>query len=131
MKQSILFIIITLFIFSCQKKDTTSPDPSKVAITISSPANGQIFHIGDTALLHATVSYPSELHGYEMKVTDSATGNVLFDADEHVHDDHFDISQSFVYADTVAATFRMELSVEIDHNGNEKDTALYFYYRKR
>lgn len=130
MKQSILFITIILFAISCQKKDSTTPDPSKVAISISSPTGGQVFHLGDTVNMKASVSYPSELHGYEMKVTDSATGLVLFDADEHVHNDHFDIEQSFTYSDTIAATLKLELSVEIDHNGNEKDTALYFYYRK-
>jgi hypothetical protein len=130
MKQSILFITIILFAISCQKKDNTSPNPANVAISISSPAKGQVFHIGDTTHMKATVSYPSELHGYEMTITDSATGNVLFDADEHVHDDHFDIAQTFVYADTVAATLKLDLTVEIDHNGNQKDTTLYFYYRK-
>lgn len=130
MKQSILFITIILFTISCQKKDSTSPDPAKVSIGISSPTKGQVFRIGDTVKMTATVSYLSELHGYEIKITDSATGNVLFDADEHVHDDHFDIAQTFVYADTVAATMKLELTVEIDHNGDQKDTSLYFYYRK-
>ncbi len=130
MKQSILFITIILFAISCQKKDSTTPDAAKVTIGISSPTRGQAFRVGDTTHIHATVSYPSELHGYELTVTDSATGNVLFDADEHVHDDHFDIDQTFVYADTVAATLKLDLTVEIDHNGNQKDTSLYFYYRK-
>lgn len=123
MKQIFLFISVAVFsiftITSCQKKDDTAPDANKVMITLSSPTDGQTISLGDTLHIAAQISYPSELHGYEITLTDSATGTVLFSDDEHVHDDHFTINENWLDTLTTAATLQLKITVEIDHNGNE------------
>ena len=103
---------------SCQKKDTTPVQTDKVSITFNSPAEGQVYHKGDTIIINAAVSYISELHGYELKLIDKSNNQTLFMTDEHSHTDKFNIST--VWADTISAatTLKLELAVEVDHDGN-------------
>jgi len=120
------FSIFTAIIFTaCQKKDDTQPDPQKVTINLLSPASEQIVHYGDTLQLSADISYPSELHGYEIELSDSASGNVYFSDDQHVHSDHFSIRET--WPDTLRQNTRLmlKITVEIDHNGNEAVKTVY------
>ena len=128
MKQTLIILVLALTFSACQKKDTTTPDAANVTISITAPVAEQLFRRGDTVHINATVSYPSELHGYELKIVDSATGNILYDEDEHVHNDHFDINSTWVDTATTAATLKLELTVEVDHNGTEATKTIYFDY---
>lgn len=128
MKKYSLIIISLLLITGCQKKSNVTPDAANVSITLTSPQEAHTYAPGDTVHIVATVSYPSELHGYELKITDSATGNIAYDMAEHVHNDHFDIATSFVYSDTMAKTYQLSLSVEVDHNGTEAVKQVSFHY---
>ncbi|XZF13152.1 MbnP family protein [Chitinophagaceae bacterium MMS25-I14] len=114
-----IFAFSILFIASCQKKDDTTPDPSKVTITVLNPQDQQTISHGDTLHIDANITYPSELHGYEIQLTNTTTGEVLFDDDEHVHDDHFTIADMWVDTLNAPVTLQLKITVEIDHNGNE------------
>lgn len=129
MKKLIVLLSLCAVLVSCQKKDTTSADPTKVTWIVTSPATQQIFRSGDTIRMIAHVSYPSELHGYEIKITDSSSGNIVYDNAQHLHDDHFDISQVWVNTSTAAATLKLLFTAEIDHDGTEADTAIYVKYQ--
>ncbi len=124
---SILLLAVTLT--ACQKKDTTTPDAAKVTISITAPVAAQTFHSGDTVHINATVSYPAELHGYEVKITDTLTGTILYDDAQHVHNDHFDISDTWVNTGTQATTLKLELTTEIDHNGTTAAKSIYLNYQ--
>lgn len=129
MYRIILLSLLAVTLYSCQKKDTTTADPAKVTMSILSPASQHVYHSGDTIKINATVSYPSELHGYEVKIVDTATGNILYDNAQHVHDDHFDISQYYIYTGTQPVYMKLQLSAEVDHNGNEAEQDVYFQYQ--
>jgi hypothetical protein len=123
------FLFVSVFgvlaIASCQKSTNDVPaTPSKVSMTIYSPTNGTSLRLGDTLRLNAAVSYISELHGYAISMTDSATGSVVWTKEAHVHDDQFTIAEHWVDTLSRPATLRLNLSVEIDHDGNEADTTL-------
>jgi len=109
----------TLLFAACQKKDTTPVDPSKVNIALMQPYDGQVYHKGDTVFVKSTVTYNTELHGYELSIADSATGTTYYSLDEHIHDDHFDISEYWVDTLSSPATLQFSMTVEIDHDGNE------------
>ena len=87
----------------------------------------QIIHNGDSLSISADVSYISELHGYEVKLTNSQTGAVLFDDDQHVHDDHFSIRESWLDTFSAPATLNLLITVEIDHDGNEAKKEVVFH----
>lgn len=93
-------------------------------MTIYSPTSGTSLRLGDTLRLNAAVSYISELHGYTISMTDSATGAMLWTKEAHVHDDQFTIAEQWVDTLSRPAVLRLNLSVEIDHDGNEADTTL-------
>lgn len=110
---------------SCQKATNDVPaNPSKLAIKLYSPTDGSRLRQGDTLYLKADVSYVTELHGYEIEMTDSATGATVWSADAHQHDDHFSIDQRWIDTLNRPATLRLNLSVEIDHDGNRVDTTV-------
>lgn len=126
--QKTIFIlsIFTAIIFTaCQKKDDTQPDLQKVVINLLSPTDAQTLHTGDTLHMDADVTYPSELHGYEIELSDSATGNVFFSDDEHVHSDHFSIRET--WPDTLSQNTRLmlKITVEVDHDGHEATKTVY------
>jgi len=127
MQKTILTLsIFTAIIFTaCQKKDNTQPDPQKVTIDLLSPASEQVVHHGDTLQMNADISYVSELHGYEIELSDSATGNIYFADDQHVHSDHFSIRE--IWPDTLSqnARLKLKITVEVDHNGNEAVKTVY------
>lgn len=122
MKKMKLFATINglaLVVFcGCQKKDTTPVQTDKVSVAISSPVEGQIYRKGDTVKINAAVSYISELHGYELKLINKSNNQELFMTDQHSHSDKYNVSAIWVDTLTSATTLKLELVVEVDHNGN-------------
>ena len=129
MKYLIIFIITaTLGLFGCQKKDTTTPDVAKVTFNITSPQPAHVYRTGDSVHINATVTYPSELHGYELRITDTTTGYIVYDNAQHVHSDHFDINETWATSGNSAQILKLELITDIDHNGTEAKTTVFFSY---
>jgi len=115
-----------LLLSACQKKDETVADASNVVTTITSPQSGQQFRSGDTVFIRANISYPSELHGYELKITDTATGAVLYDDDQHVHSDKIVIEDQWISAATKPLGLKLSIVTEIDHDGHEAEKEVTF-----
>lgn len=126
MKAIIAVILVCIGFSACQKTDGVAPDPAKVTISITSPQPGQLFHNGDTVYINATVNYPSELHGYEVKVTDTTSGFILYDDAEHVHDDHFVIADKWPCTTSQPVGLKLELIADIDHTGDIANKAVSF-----
>jgi len=125
-KYSFLFLGISLFA-ACQKKDNTTPDPSKVTINVTSPMTGIIFHTGDTINVSADFSYISEMHGVAVTITDSATGEELFEADQDLHTDHFPWAQSWVDTCTQPTTLIIKYIAFITDTGEEGNKTITVY----
>jgi hypothetical protein len=119
----------TILFAACQKKDNTPADPDKVNIAWTQPYDGQEYHKGDTVFINSDITYSTELHGYEISITDSATGTVYFADDEHVHGDHFSINEFWVDTLSSPAKLKVQLTVEIDHDGHEASKSLYLNAR--
>ncbi|OJW78558.1 MAG: hypothetical protein BGO69_00800 [Bacteroidetes bacterium 46-16] len=122
-------LILITAICSCQKKDSTAPDPASVSINITSPASGQVYHSGDTISIDADVTYTSELHGYEVKIADTASGFVVYDDAQHVHDDHFNIHDKWVNTGTQATGLKLTLTAIVDHDGGGTEKNIDFEYQ--
>lgn len=115
----LLALAILALLASCQRSDDVAPDAANVTITVANPAEGQTFRHGDTVFVNAAVQYVSELHGYELTISDAADSTVFFSEDDHVHDDHFSISRYWVDTLRQPADLEVRLTAEIDHNGHE------------
>ena len=119
-------ILLVFTATSCQKKDDTPATADQVQISITSPAPEQVFKIGDSVHINANVTFVTELHGYELKITDSTTGAVLYDEDDHVHDDHFNIANAWLDTVSHVATLRLDLEAVVDHDGTVATKTIYF-----
>lgn len=119
---TILFSTATLV--SCQKSDDTPTQPDKVTINITSLQDGQQFKKGDTVNIRGSVSYISQLHGYELTLKSKSTGKELFYYYEHAHGDNVTINQSWTDTLTQADTIQLILTAEIDHDGNQSTKEL-------
>lgn len=122
-------LLLTAGLYSCQKKNNIT-DPTKVVIDITSPKAGQVYHKGDSVVISATVNYPSELHGYEVKITDTVTGLILYDVAQHVHNDHFDINYTWTGGLTTTTYLKMEVIAEVDHDGTSAEKQTSFLYQQ-
>jgi len=125
----IIIPVLIVGLYSCQKKDNTVSNPAGVAISITSPANGQLYRSGDTISIIADVSYASELHGYEVKIIDTTSGTILYDDVQHVHDDHFSIHDKWVNTTAQQAGLKLSLVAAIDHDGNNAEKDIIFRYQ--
>ncbi len=130
MKQHIQIAIIAFSIIgvlsACQKKDDTPAQPAKVVINVSSPVSGQLYRKGDSVYINASVSYISELHGYELQLKNKNTGTVLYASDEHVHSDAFAIKEAWLDTLSTATDLQLEITTEIDHEGNSSQAEIEF-----
>lgn len=127
--RSIFVTLLLAGLYSCQKKDNTPATPASVSINISSPASGALYRNGDTVFIDADVSYLSELHGYEIKITDTLSGFILYDDVQHVHDDHFSIHDKFVSTAAQATGLKLSVVAAIDHDGNNAEKDISFQYQ--
>jgi hypothetical protein len=118
--------VLLLFVTSCQKKEEVTPQPAKVNIDISSPAAAQVFHKGDTVHINAKVSYISQLHGYEVRITNKNTNTLVGELEGHVHTDNFSINETWVDTLSQAAELELEIRAVIDHDSNDAISRLTF-----
>lgn len=114
-----LLFLTTLTLWSCQKKDEVDPQSQPPVITIISPENGGIFQTGDTVFIKGTVSYQSQLHGFEVKLEDTASGDVLYNDTQHVHSDEITIDQYWVAEASAKTGCKLSIIVYADHSGND------------
>jgi hypothetical protein len=126
MKQTIIAFMLLLALSACQKNNNTIVDPSKVVINITSPKANQVFKSGDSILIDAAVSYPSELHGYEVRITDTLSGFILYDSAVHVHNNQFNVSDVWNCTTTKALGLKLDVIADIDHNGTQGIQSLRF-----
>lgn len=121
--EPLILIVIAIMVWllpfsSCQKKEQITPEPSKVNIIISSPTASYEYRKGDTVRINASVSYISQMHGYNVRITDKSTNALVYDGEGHVHSDHFDIAEKWVDTINRKTTLLVEISAVIDHQGN-------------
>lgn len=119
-------LFCTVVLYSCQKRDSSGFDNSKLAIAISKPQEAQVFRKGDTVFIKGTTTYTSQLHGYAIRITNKATNEVYFDIDEHLHDSFFDINTFWVDTLDKNADLVLKLTVEADHDGHEASKEVNF-----
>lgn len=126
MRKIITVAALVSLLGACQKKDDTVADPQQVSIVITTPTNGQVFHKGDTVHIKGAVNYITELHGYEVRITDTANGTIVYNTAQHVHSDKFTISEYWVDDLADAAALKLEVISIIDHDGTTARQSVLF-----
>lgn len=111
---------------ACQKNNDVPPQPDKVTINIISPKPGATYHPDDTVYIKATINYISRLHGYELDIKNKTTDSTLFSTEEHTHSDNFSIDTYWVNTTDKQADMQLEITAEIDHDGNTGSNEITF-----
>ena len=112
-------IIAIIMITACGKEsDTDNP-----VVTITSPTEGQMFSNGDSALVAFTIT-DADTHGFDLSITNTTNSAVLFEEDEHSHD-NITFSKKYKLPD-VATQMKITITGE-DHNGNTTTKSVNFH----
>ncbi len=114
--KSLVAFALGACVLSCQKKDNTPVDLSKVTVAFISPTQGQTYHQGDTININTNVAYIGEIAGIGLQIIDSATDSTLFEADQDTHTDHFNFSSSWVDDYPTATTLQVKILVFVSNN---------------
>lgn len=130
----LLFGLITLTAVSCGKegcKDPTAtnydPDAKKddgsciypeAELIISSPEPGAMYGLGEDVMISAQATYTESMHGWELFLVNTTTGDTVHTAEAHDHGTVLNISSTWV--NDVGDHSDMELTVitELEHSGS-------------
>lgn len=114
-------LMLTLLVAACRKKpDPTEPTPTPITINITAPTAGQVVKSGEEVSLNATVSYASALHGCVVRITNVATGAIVFEKDLHTNASSMTVSEKWVNTVTTAADLRVDFVASSDDNSVEE-----------
>ncbi|MBL7719640.1 MAG: hypothetical protein JNL72_12435 [Flavipsychrobacter sp.] len=119
-----LIVVVTGMVFSCRKKEPTTPEPT-ITIDIQSTVEGAVYQRGDTVQVKALVSSPVEVHGYRWTIT-KANGTVLHSSSDHVHGRDFAINGVYVNMVDTSTAATLQITVEVDHDGNQQQKSVSF-----
>lgn len=90
------FLVAIITLFSCNNKDAVSNDQVSPVITMSQPANNQVFSAGDMVQIHGIITddqFIAELH---IHVSDNNTGALLMDIHRYPAGASFTLNEFFV-----------------------------------
>lgn len=131
MQQRIVFglLMASVGIGACQKNNSTAPDAAKVAIAFAAPLPSTTYRMGDTVHIAATITYTGQMHGYELKLTDSATGSILMDEVKHAHSNKLDVQTTWVPTGNAGLVLKLTLFATVDHQGINAEKSVTFHYQ--
>lgn len=119
-------VITLLSLASCQKKDETPVDLSKVSVIFTSPVSGHTYHKGEVVVITADASYISEITGIGVQVIDTASGDVVFEADHDLHTDHYTLDESWENTLADSAVVEVKVFVFVANSTTAAERSVYF-----
>lgn len=126
----VLFVATMGLVSSCKKKDDNpSPTPTNnFSISVTSPTDMQTFTNGSTVNIKATISNSTEMHGYDLKITNKSNNNQeVFKKEAHEHATSYTIDESWLNNVTMHSDMELEITVYVDHEGNTKTQHVHFH----
>lgn len=118
------FTIISLTFIACKKDDdnnNNNDDHSEVGdpiISITSFNDGDTIQPAATFLMTGTVTYTSEMHGYEIVLHNHKTMQDVFTKSEHDHETSYSFNESWTNNVTDTSTVMFTLKAVKDHDGS-------------
>ena len=120
MKNIIYFgLLLAVSITSCKKENTEDEaTKEKPVFTFTSPFENQVYAFGDTVKIRGTITAGYDMHGYNVKLFNVASGMNVLNQGYHEHGGDFNVNES--WKNTVSDTIQMKIIVDaaIDHEGN-------------
>lgn len=113
-----LSVVFLVFIFSCSKPDETAP-----VISISSPEQSQVFSVGQTITIKASITDNNSIHMVHTIVTDNSGGHWVH-SEEHTNGKIYEVNKTFTAISGKTYTIHIDAT---DHNQNvtEKEMTVF------
>lgn len=117
---SLLFSAFAMI--SCKKdkkdeKDQTNTPAPQASIVITSPTTNSIFDFGEEIHIHATITAPFEMHGYELEIIRLSDNAVLWSTDAHAHATSYSIHEHWTNDVMDHTDVKLKITAELDHSG--------------
>lgn len=103
---------------ACEKEH----EHNSAVIEIEEPMAGHEFEHGDTVFIHAHATGETDLHGYELTLTNLSNQEVLFTATGEDHDVTLHMESFWVNHIAAAADVELEVKVFLSHEEDEVET---------
>ncbi len=134
--KSLSFIVFSLFILAgcgkdgCKDPAATNYDPDAknddgscvyptAKLKIHSPSNNAMFSLGDTVHIHAVATHNEMLHGWNIHLVNTSSGDTVLFKHAHEHGTTLNIHHNWVNDVTQHSDMKLTIEVMLDHGGNE------------
>jgi len=122
MKISVLISILCFFLFvlvGCHNHDDHDHDPvSSVTFDWRLPAQGSTVRLGDSLKVEGTLTYPTEMHGYEVVISKfSDSLNPVYNGSEHSHGAQLIVAKKWKNGLADSTLLLVKVEVAKDHSG--------------
>lgn len=135
MKVRNLFILWSLFNFvflSACKKDADSANPVLPTVTfqVNQPIDNQIYNVGDTIKINATITSSADLHGWGLAITRKGDDSLCYSWVNHYHTSSYSIDQRWVNTLNQDTTLMLSVDAAINHSGDVVSKKIQLKIRK-
>ena len=120
--------VIALSISSCTEDENPVIENPQVEFSFQNPSSGTMFHGGDTVFIRGTITYPKNMHGYELSLVNSSQNDTTVFT-EHKHIDSKSIEINTFWVNNVKHHSDMELHIDAmtDHFGAFERKTIKFH----
>jgi len=128
-KLSVLAFFAFATLNSCKKeKDDEQVTPEAVAtFEVASPEEGKEYHHGMEIPITIAIAATSELHGYEVTLTNTTTNEVVFEVHQHAHSQNLLIDESWINNVEDHSSMVLQVDAVIDHDGTIESKTVSFH----
>ena len=113
------YISIFLLFSACTKHAGDIADHVPAAtLTISKPAEGEVYNIGDSISIQGMALSSETIHGYDVIVKRANDTTTYFSIHIHTHNDTLLIDQKWKTALTKATALEAVVTLALDHDGH-------------
>jgi hypothetical protein len=122
----IALAIISISFTACKDDEEASVVPS-VEFHFSNPEANKKYGQGDTVFIMGMLHWENELHGYELRLTNTTKDSVVFTA--HAHEDTKMLNVSQIWINNVTEHSDMTLTIDAltDHDGAKQSKDIDFH----
>lgn len=109
------------------KKDDGSCVYPEAQLVISSPEAGAMYGLGEAVQITAQATHFESMHGWELFLVNTTTGDTVHSADDHAHGTELNISSSWINDVDDHSDMKLTVVAEIDHSGSTIEKHVHFH----
>lgn len=109
------------------KKDDGSCIYPEAQLVISSPEADAMYGLGDEVQITAQATHTESMHGWELFLVNTTSGDTVHSIAAHEHGTSMEISSTWVNDVAGHSDMKLTIVVETDHSGTTIEKHLHFH----